>query len=161
MYLTQVCRPTETVWSLIDHQLHGLNTTPCISTHMYVFLCMSVLHFIFLWDELIWYSPLPQNRAWKQKSESQSHEWTNLINVPMFLLLLLWLVKNLLLFLRPLQAKCELSIFHSILFSLSINGWPNSNQKPFSHYSLNFPIVISEVHSEFLNQVSTSTIRDT
>ena len=58
-------------------------------------------------DELI--NSISQKWSWKQKRWSQDHECTNLINILLFLPLILRLVKNLLLLLWLLEAKCELS----------------------------------------------------
>lgn len=47
--------------------------------------------------------------SWKQKRWSRDHECTNLINIPLFVPMILRLVKNLLLLLWLLEAKSELS----------------------------------------------------
>lgn len=56
-----------------------------------------------------WSNSISQKWSWEQKRWSQDHECANLINILLFLPLILRLVKNLLLLLWLLEAKCELS----------------------------------------------------
>lgn len=64
-----------------------------------------------------WSNSISQKWSRKQKRWSQDHECANLINILLFLPLILRLVKNLLLLLWLLEAKCELS--STSLFFLS------------------------------------------
>lgn len=68
--------------------------------------------------------------SWKQKRWSGDHECTNLINILLFVPLILRLVKNLLLLLWLLEAKCELFSPLSHLPSLPLLGRPKYKEFP-------------------------------
>lgn len=67
--------------------------------------------------------------SWKQKRWSRDHECTNLINILLSVPLILRLVKNLLLLLWLLEAKCELSFPPPHLSSPPLLGQPKNIKK--------------------------------
>lgn len=76
-----------------------------------------------------WSNSISMKWSWKQKRWSQDHECANLIKILLFLPLILRVVKNLLLLLWLLEAKCDL-LLYSIFLSPPALGHPKYEEPP-------------------------------